>query len=64
MTYLPPDEAKRILLNTLIDFAEKDSDQLFKYFAHVGFDIAAVDNSKQLPAAWLGHYQIGQENLK
>ena len=60
MNYVPPDEAKRMLLNTLIDFSENDTDQLFKYFAHVGFDVAAVDNSKQIPAAWLGHYRIGQ----
>ena len=60
MTYLPPDEAKRMLLNIFIGFAENDTDQLFEYFAHVGFDVAVVDDSKQIPAAWLGHYRIGQ----
>ena len=33
---------------------------MFEYFDHVGFDIPALDNSKQIPAAWLGHYRIGQ----
>ena len=49
-----------MLLNIFVDFAENDTDQLFKYFDHVGFDILALDNSKQIPAAWLGHYRIGQ----
>ena len=58
--YFPPDEAKNMLLSTLNDFAENDVDEMFKYFTHVGFDILAVDDAKQIPAAWLGHYRIGQ----
>ena len=60
MNYLPPDEAKELLLGILVDFAENSTDQLFEYFAHVGFDIPALESSKQIPAAWLGHYRIGQ----
>lgn len=35
-------------------------ESLFEYFDHVGFDVPALDNSKKIPAAWLGHYRIGQ----
>ena len=48
MNYLPPDEAKAMLLNILMDFAEDDTERLFEYFAHVGFDVPAPDNSKQI----------------
>ena len=58
--YLPTDEAKELLLGILVDFAEGDVERLFEYFTHVGFDVPALDNSKQIPAAWLGHYRIGQ----
>ncbi|MBL4874390.1 MAG: hypothetical protein JKY41_13645 [Rhodobacteraceae bacterium] len=57
--YLPPEEAKNMLLNTLVDFAENDAENLFKFFEHVGFDVPALHCSKQIPAAWLGHYRIG-----
>ena len=59
MSYLPPDEAKAILLNILIEFTEGGPDRLFEHFDHVGFDVPALDNSKQIPEAWLGHYRIG-----
>lgn len=48
MNYLPPDEAKEMLLNILVDFAEGDVERLFEYFAHVGFDVSVLDSSKQI----------------
>lgn len=60
MTCLPPEEAKAMLLSILLNFAEGSTGRLFEYFAHVGFDVPALDNSTQISAAWLGHYRIGQ----
>lgn len=60
MAILPPNEAKSILIGILIDFAEDDAENLGPYLEHVGFDIAAIQASKELLPAWLGHYRIGQ----
>jgi hypothetical protein len=60
MSILPPDEAKALLVGIIADFAENDTDNLFTYLKHVGFDIAAIQDTKELLPAWLGHYRIGQ----
>ncbi len=58
-TYLPPDEAKAMLVNILADFAD-EPDQMVNYLDHVGFDVSALGTHKDLPAAWVAHYRIGQ----
>lgn len=58
MSYLPPEQAKTILTNILMDFAE--SDELGEYLEHCKFDIGAITTARELLPAWLGHYRVGQ----
>ncbi|WP_144055521.1 hypothetical protein [Octadecabacter antarcticus] len=52
------DEQKGLILSILADMAE--SDDLKSYTDHVGFDVSALSGSKDLPAAWVAHYWLGQ----
>jgi len=56
--FLPPDEAKALIVGILADFLE--GDDWLEYLAHAGFDFAAITDAKELLPAWLGHYRIGQ----
>lgn len=58
MTYIPPEVAKNMLAGLLIDMIE--SDEWPEYLIHVGFDVGALTDAKDLLPAWIGHYRIGQ----
>ena len=58
MSYLPPDEAKSLLAGMLVDALEGPNPG--KYLTHVGFDLAAIQDSSELLPAWFGHYRIEQ----
>ncbi len=60
MTYLPPAEAKALIVSFLVNFAKDDPDNLGDYLKHCGFDIGAIENLGDLPYAWVAHYRIGQ----
>lgn len=60
MTYLPPTGAKDILAGILVDFMQEDLENLGGYLKHCGFDIGAIEKSRDLLDAWIGHYRIGQ----
>lgn len=51
------DEQRGLILGILIDFACED---IAAYLDHVGFDVLAIKTTKELPAAYLGHYRLGQ----
>ncbi|MDB2369292.1 hypothetical protein N9V68_01750, partial [Octadecabacter sp.] len=40
--------------------ADMTPDQIGPYIAHVGFDVCAITDSTELPAAWVAHYRLGQ----
>jgi hypothetical protein len=48
-----------LILGILNDIAD-DASSVVDYLNHVGFDIAAINSSADLPEAWLGHYRLGQ----
>lgn len=60
MTYLPPTEAKALIVSILVDFLQNDLDDLGDYLAHCGFDIGATETPRELLDAWQGFYRIGQ----
>ena len=60
MTHLPLDEAKAMLAPMLADFAENAPENLVSYLEHCGFDISALEDTKDLLPAFAGHYRIGQ----
>ena len=60
MSYLPPDEARGILVSLICNFLEDDLDNLGDYLKHCDFDILALGEPADLLPAWLGHYRIGQ----
>ena len=60
MTHQPPDKANAMQAPMLADFAENDLDNLVPYLAHCGFDISALEDTKDLLPAFAGHYRIGQ----
>ncbi len=51
------EDQREMILNILVDMMP---DQVVPYLDHVGFDIAGLNDANQLPAAWLGHYRLGQ----
>ena len=58
--FLPPTKAKGMLISLLTDFIDNDAESLIDYLNHVGFDISALSETKDLVPAWFGHYRIGQ----
>lgn len=56
---LTTEEQKSLILGIISDMAD-DTDDLFNYFKHVGFDVSTLRNHKDLPNALLGHYRLGQ----
>lgn len=48
---------KNIILNIVLD-DDQEPQSFIDYLAHFGFDITAIEETKQLPDAVLGHYQI------
>ena len=56
---LTVDEQKNLILNTVFD-EEQEPAEFLNYLDHIGFDINAVENTKQLPDAVLGHYRLKQ----
>ncbi len=56
---LKTDEQKNIILNLVFD-EELDGQGLLDYLEHIGFEIAALEDTKELPEAVLGHYRIRQ----
>lgn len=55
---LTTDEQKGLILGIVADMA--DSGDLQAYIDHIGFDVLALSDSKELPAAWVAHYWLGQ----
>ena len=60
MTYLPPAEAKALIVSILVNFIEENPDDWGRYLEHCGFDIGAIEKPRGLPDAWVAHYRIGQ----
>ena len=58
--HLPPEEAKNLLAGLLAEFFEDDTNTALEYLEHCKFDLAALEVSKDILPAWLGHYRIGQ----
>ena len=58
MKYLPPDQAKDLIVGILLEFLE--GGDWPEYLTHSGFDFGAIDKAEDLLPAWLGHYRIGQ----
>ena len=56
---LTTDEQKNFILNLVFD-DELDGQGLLDYLEHIGFEIAALEDTKELPKAVLGHYRIKQ----
>ena len=54
------EDQKNIILSILADKAENDVEGMFEYLDHVGFDLDALSDAKDLPAAWVAHYRLGQ----
>jgi len=59
---LTTNEQKNMVLNIAFDHLNlEDEGQGFcDYLKHIGFDITAITDTKELPAAILGHYRIKQ----
>ncbi|MGC3936374.1 hypothetical protein ACOTTU_01060 [Roseobacter sp. EG26] len=56
-TPMTTDQQKGMVMAILIDMNPED---VCGYLEHVGFDVLALSNPKELPDAWLGHYRLGQ----
>jgi hypothetical protein len=56
---LTTDEQKCIVLSIICDMAD-NPENLGDYIQHVDFDVGALDQMQDFPAAWLGHYRLGQ----
>lgn len=56
---LSTEQQKTLILNMTMD-DEQEPDQFFEYLEHIGFDMAAIRDAKELPAAVLGHYRISK----
>lgn len=54
------EDQKSMIMGILFDKAESDVEGMFDYLDHVGFDLDALTDAKDLPAAWLAHYWIGR----
>ena len=56
---LTTDEQKNLILNIVFD-EDQEPDAFVGYLEHIGFDITAIEDVKQLPDAVLGHYRLKQ----
>ena len=54
---LSTSEQADLILGILFSFAD-DADSLFRFINHAEFDLTALRDASDLPAAWLGHYRI------
>ena len=53
------EQDKATILSRFVDFAE-EPEQLIKYLGHIGFDMAAISDLKELPQAFVAHYRTKQ----
>jgi len=54
-------DQRGIILSILFEFLEDDNiGDLDDWIDHVGFDLTAIRDPADLPAAWLGHYHRGR----
>lgn len=54
---LTTDQQKGLIVCILADF---EGDEMVKFAEHAGFDFRSITDAKELPAAWVAHYWLGQ----
>jgi len=56
------EEQKSLILGIFADFADSSDDgsELLHYLEHVGFDLRSIQDIRELPAAFLGHYRVAK----